>query len=88
MGRSTVSARRAHSRRRQIGFETVDYLGTPTNEELPKGFRRPIFCATKPVSPTNANAAGPPSQKRAAEPISASADAADAAPAAKRVRND
>ena len=30
-----------------IGFESCELLGTPDDEALPEGFRRPIFCAVK-----------------------------------------
>ena len=32
---------------KRVGFASVDLLGTPDDEKLPKGFRRPIFLATK-----------------------------------------
>jgi hypothetical protein len=30
-----------------VGFESCELLGTPDDEALPEGFRRPIFCAVK-----------------------------------------
>ena len=41
---------------REVGFVSVDHLGTPDDEHIPKGFRRPIYVARKagparPVSP-------------------------------------
>ena len=32
----------------ELGFASVVLLGTPDDEAIPKGFRRPIFLATKP----------------------------------------
>ena len=31
----------------EIGFASCELLGTPDDEALPEGFRRPIFCAVK-----------------------------------------
>ena len=30
-----------------VGFASCELLGTPDDEALPEGFRRPIFCAVK-----------------------------------------
>jgi len=44
----------------ELGFETVVLLGTPDDEAVPKGFRRPIYLAVKPsIASGNADAADP-----------------------------
>ena len=30
-----------------VGVESCELLGTPDDEALPEGFRRPIYCAVK-----------------------------------------